>query len=106
MVRIVYIDHQGTRRDVDVKEGLSVMEGAVRHAIPGIEGDCGGACACATCHVYVDPGWYPKLAPPSPLERDMLDMAVERGAFSRLACQIEVTPALDGLTVRTPISQY
>ncbi|MEI9988838.1 MAG: 2Fe-2S iron-sulfur cluster-binding protein [Rhizomicrobium sp.] len=106
MVRVNFIDHQGTRREVDVKEGLSVMEGAVRHGIPGIEGDCGGACACATCHVYVDPQWYPKLAPPNPLERDMLDMAIKPGAFSRLACQIEVTPALDGLTVRTPISQY
>ena len=106
MVRVTFIDSAGTRREVDVKEGLSVMEGAVRHNIPGIDGDCGGACACATCHVYVDPAWIAKLTPPSQLEQNMLKMANEPNEFSRLACQIKMSPALDGLTVHTPISQY
>jgi ferredoxin, 2Fe-2S len=106
MVKIIYVDHHGTRREVDVKEGLSVMEGAVRHAIPGIEGDCGGAGACATCHVYVDPQWLSKLKAPNELERGMLKLAVAPDETSRLACQIEVTKALEGLTVRTPVSQY
>ena len=106
MVQIVYVDHEGTRREVDVKEGLSVMEGAVRHVIPGIEGDCGGAGACATCHVHVEPRWLDKLTPPNELERGMLEMAVEPDETSRLACQIEVTKELEGLTVHTPISQY
>ena len=106
MVKIIYVDHEGTRREVDVREGLSVMEGAVRHAIPGIEGDCGGAGACATCHVYVDPQWLPKLKPANELERGMLEMAVEPEPNSRLACQLIVTKELEGLTVRTPVSQY
>lgn len=106
MVRVTYVDHQGTRRPVDIPEGLSLMEGALRYHIPGIEGDCGGACACATCHVYVDPEWFPKLAPPSALEREMLKMAVSPNAFSRLACQIKAQTSLDGLVVTTPESQY
>jgi 2Fe-2S ferredoxin len=106
MVRINYISHDGTRREVDVNEGLSVMEGAVRHHIPGIDGDCGGACACGTCHVYVDPQWLPKLAPPNQLELNMLKMTVEPNPSSRLACQIKVTKELEGLVVTTPVSQY
>jgi 2Fe-2S ferredoxin len=106
MVRVNFIDSDGTLRVADVKEGLSVMEGAVRHNIPGIDGDCGGACACATCHVYVDPEWIAKLTPPSQLEQNMLKMAVDPNEFSRLACQIKMSPALDGLVVRTPVSQY
>jgi len=106
MVHVTYVEHNGTSRTVDVREGLSVMEGALRHDIPGIDGDCGGACACGTCHVYVDPAWTECLSPPNELERDMLKLVVEPNETSRLACQIEVTPELDGLTVRTPISQY
>ncbi|MGN6516833.1 MAG: 2Fe-2S iron-sulfur cluster-binding protein [Rhizomicrobium sp.] len=106
MVHITYVDHENTSRTVDVPEGLSVMEGALRYHIPGIEGDCGGACACATCHVYVEPEWLARLAPPSQLETNMLKMAVGPNAQSRLSCQIAVTPSLEGLTVRTPETQY
>lgn len=106
MSLITFVEYSGARRTVDIADGLSVMEGALRHHIPGIEGDCGGACACATCHVYVDPAWLPRLAPPSPLEKEMLKMAVEPNEQSRLSCQIKVSPALDGLIVNTPNSQY
>jgi len=106
MVQVTYIEHNGTRRTVDVPEGLSVMEGAQRHRIPGIDGDCGGAGACGTCHVYVDPAWIGRLKPPGVLEKDMLEMTVEPNEQSRLACQIELTPELDGLVVRTPEFQY
>jgi len=106
MVQIVFIDSEGRRRDAQVSEGLSLMEGALANRIPGIDGDCGGACACATCHVYVEPEWLARLEPPSELEINMLKMAVEPKPNSRLACQITATPALEGLTVRTPISQY
>lgn len=106
MTQVTFIEHDGTRRTVDIADGLSVMEGALRHHVPGIEGDCGGACACATCHVYVDPAWVGRLAPPNELEKAMLVMAVEPDETSRLCCQIKVTPALDGLVVRTPKSQY
>lgn len=106
MVHVTYIDYEGERRTIDVMEGLSVMEGALRHHIPGIDGDCGGACACATCHVYVEPEWIERLNPPTPLELEMLKMAVAPNQTSRLACQIKVSPALEGLTVRTPKFQY
>ncbi len=106
MPRVVYIEHSGERREVEVPAGLSVMEGAVNNLVPGIDGDCGGACACATCHVYVEPEWLDKLPPPSELESDMLDFAHAPTAQSRLSCQIKMTPELDGLTVRTPEQQY
>ncbi len=106
MPRVVYIEHSGARHEVDVPIGLSVMEGAVNNLIPGVEGDCGGACACATCHVYVETEWIEKLAPPSELESDMLDFAHAPNAQSRLSCQIKMTPELEGLTVRMPEQQY
>ena len=106
MAKVTYLEHDGTEHAVDVPDGLSVMEGAVRYTIPGIDGDCGGACACATCHVYVGEGWFEKLTPMNELERDMLDFAFDVKENSRLACQIRVTPALDGLVVRTPARQY
>ena len=106
MAKVTYIEHDGTEHAVDVPDGLSVMEGAVRYTIPGIDGDCGGACACATCHVYVGEGWFEKLTPMNELERDMLDFAFDVKENSRLACQIRVSPALDGLIVRTPARQY
>jgi ferredoxin, 2Fe-2S len=105
MTRITYIEHGGTEHSVDVPDGLSVMEGAVRYTVPGIDGDCGGACACATCHVYVEDGWT-RLQPMKELERDMLDFAFDVKDNSRLACQIRVSPALEGLIVRTPARQY
>ena len=106
MPKIKFIDHDGKERDVDVAEGLSVMEGAVKNLVPGIDADCGGACACATCHVYVDEAWLGKLDPKSDMEETMLDFAQELKPNSRLSCQIKVTPELDGLTVHTPKSQH
>jgi 2Fe-2S ferredoxin len=106
MPKIVYIEHDGTEHSIDVKLGLSVMEGAVNSNVPGIDADCGGACACATCHVYVDPSWYGKLPAPDAQERSMLDFAVEPGSTSRLSCQIKVTASLSGLIVRMPKSQH
>ena len=106
MPKIRYVDHDGKEREVEVAEGLSVMEGAVKNLVPGIDADCGGACACATCHVYVDEAWLSKLDPKSDMEETMLDFAQELQPNSRLSCQIKVTPELDGLTVKTPKSQH
>jgi 2Fe-2S ferredoxin len=105
-VQITYIEDNGTRRTVDVPENLSVMEGAIRHSIPGIEGDCGGNGACGTCHVYVAPEWLHRLPPMDELERAMLDFVVDPHRNSRLACQIVLTPELEGLVVRTPERQF
>lgn len=105
MANITYVQHDGTEQTVDVKNGLSVMEGAIKNDIEGIDADCGGACACATCHVYVDEAWLPKLGRPNPMEGSMLDFAENREANSRLSCQIKVNDELDGLIVRLPESQ-
>jgi 2Fe-2S ferredoxin len=105
MPKITYIEFSGKEHVVDVPEGLTVMEGAVKNAIPGIDADCGGACACSTCHVYVDPSWFPKLPKKEPMEEDMLDFAYQPQETSRLTCQIKVTAALDGLVVRMPEKQ-
>lgn len=105
MVKITYIDVGGTARTVDAEVGATVMETAIRNAVPGIEAECGGACACSTCHVYVDEAWREKLGEPSPMEEDMLDFAYEVRPTSRLSCQIRVTDALDGLVVTTPERQ-
>ncbi|HWF75543.1 MAG TPA: 2Fe-2S iron-sulfur cluster-binding protein [Caulobacteraceae bacterium] len=104
--RITYILKDGTRREVAVPYGYSVMEGARRHGIPGIEGDCGGACACATCHVYLEDGWADRLPLADELERGMLDFAFDVKTTSRLSCQIKVDDAVDGLVVRIPERQY
>ncbi len=106
MPKITYIEHNGKEHQIDVAEGLSVMEGAVKHAVPGIDADCGGACACATCHVYVGPAWADKTGKASSMEESMLDFASDVGPNSRLSCQIKVTAALDGLVVRMPKSQH
>jgi 2Fe-2S ferredoxin len=105
MPRITYIEHNGTEHTVDVAVGLTVMEGAVNNNITGIEADCGGACACSTCHVYVDPDWVEKLPAREDMEEDMLDFAYEPNERSRLTCQIQVTAELDGLVVRMPEKQ-
>ncbi|MCW5724246.1 MAG: 2Fe-2S iron-sulfur cluster binding domain-containing protein [Maricaulaceae bacterium] len=102
MVKITYIEHDGTEHVVDAPEGLSVMEGAVRNMVPGIDADCGGACACATCHVFVDPAWTEKTGERSAMEESMLDFAEGVQETSRLSCQIKVTKDLDGLVVRMP----
>ena len=105
MAKITYIEFNGKEHVVDVKNGLSVMEGAVKNNIPGIDADCGGACACATCHVFVDEAWTGIVGPPSADEEDMLDSAFEVKPNSRLSCQIKVTDELDGLIVHTPSYQ-
>ena len=105
MPRILFTDHEGTTRPVDAKTGQSVMEAAVANMIPGIDADCGGACACATCHVYVGEAWTSKLKPRDDMEESMLDFAEEVRETSRLSCQILMTDALDGLEVETPQSQ-
>ncbi|MDX2236712.1 MAG: 2Fe-2S iron-sulfur cluster-binding protein [Hyphomonadaceae bacterium] len=106
MAKITYIEHSGKTHVVDVPNGQSVMEGAVKNAVPGIDADCGGACACATCHVYVDEAWIGKTGDKSTMEESMLDFASETLPTSRLSCQIKVTDALDGLVVRLPQSQH
>ena len=105
MVQITFTDHKGKARNVDAEPGSTVMETAIKHGIPGIEAECGGACACATCHVYIDDAWREKVGEPSPMEEDMLDFAFEVKPNSRLTCQIKVREDLDGLTVRTPERQ-
>ena len=105
MAKITYIENGGTEHHVDVPTGLSVMDGARRFTIPGIDGDCGGACACATCHVYVDDEWTEIVGEPEAMEEDMLDFAFEVKPNSRLSCQIKVRDALDGLIMRVPSRQ-
>jgi 2Fe-2S ferredoxin len=106
MAKITYIEHTGKQHVVEVKNGLSVMEGAVKNLIPGIDADCGGACACATCHVYVAEPYLAKLEPMQEMEKTMLDFAEKVKSNSRLSCQIKVSDALDGLSVTMPESQH
>ncbi len=106
MAKITYIEFDGREHVVEVRNGLSVMEGAIRNNIPGIDADCGGACACATCHVYVEEAWGDKTGQASAMEESMLDFAEEVQPNSRLSCQIRVSDALDGLVVRMPQSQH
>src|SRR5436190_13167627 len=105
MAKITYIEHDGTEHVIDVKNGLTVMEGAIKNNIPGIDADCGGACACATCHCYVDEAWREATGEASAMEESMLDFADNVEPNSRLSCQIRVTADLDGLIVRLPESQ-
>jgi len=106
MPKVTYVEHDGKTHTVEVSSGMSVMEGAVKHAVPGIDADCGGACACATCHVYVDAEWAEKTGKPSSMEESMLDFANDVQPTSRLSCQIRISAALDGLVVRMPPSQH
>ena len=105
MAKITYIEHTGKNHTIDVTNGLSVMEGAVQNNIPGIDADCGGSMACATCHVYVKEEWFNKLPKKEDGEEDMLDMAFEPKKISRLSCQILVSDELDGLIVSLPEKQ-
>lgn len=106
MARITYIEHNGTRHEVEVKPGMTVMEGARDNGVPGIDADCGGACACSTCHVYVDRDWLDRVPAKEAMEADMLDFAYQTDPeTSRLTCQIKVTPDLDGLVVHIPEKQ-
>ena len=105
MPKITYIEHNGKSHTLDVENGLTVMEGAIQNNIPGIDADCGGGCACATCHVYVDEKWSAKIPKKESAEQDMLDVAFEPNKFSRLSCQISITDELDGLVVKMPSKQ-
>ena len=105
MTKITYKDHQGNSTTINVDNGLSVMEGAIQNEIPGIEADCGGSMACATCHVYVKDEWFNKISKAEDAEVDMIDMAYEPKKNSRLSCQIIVTDELEGLEVTTPENQ-
>ena len=106
MARITFIQHDGTERVVEAEPGMTVMEAAVKNSIPGIAAECGGACACATCHVYVDEAWREATGSPEQMEEDMLDFAFDvRADEPALSCQIKVTDALDGLVVRIPEKQ-
>jgi ferredoxin, 2Fe-2S len=105
MAKITYIEHSGKRYDVDAEPGFTVMETAIRNGVPGITAECGGACACATCHVYIDDAWVDKTGNPSEMEEDMLDFAFDVRSTSRLSCQIKVRPELDGLVVHVPEKQ-
>ena len=106
MAKITYVEHGGKEHIVNVANGRTVMEGARDNGIPGIEADCGGACACSTCHVYVDDAWVEKLPAKDGMEADMLDFAYEPDEVkSRLTCQLKVTDALDGLRVQMPEKQ-
>ena len=106
MAKITYIDHDGTERVVEAQNGETVMEAAIKNSIPGIDADCGGACACATCHVYVDQAFMDKVGGQEEMEKSMLDFAENVQENSRLSCQITVSEDLDGLKVTTPESQH
>ena len=106
MVKITFVDHDGTARDVEAKEGETVMEAAIKNSIPGIDADCGGACACATCHVYVDEAFMEEVGGPEDMEQSMLDFAESVQPNSRLSCQITIRADLEGLKVSTPESQH
>jgi len=105
MPKITYIEHNGTSHQIDVANGLTVMEGAVQNNIPGIDADCGGSMACATCHVYVKEDWFNRLPKKENGEEDMIDMAYEPNKFSRLSCQITVSDEIEGLVVKLPKKQ-
>ena len=105
MAKITFIDSEGTARTVDGEVGSTVMETAIKNGVPEIEAECGGACACSTCHLYIDEAWMEKVGEPSPMEADMLDFAFEVKPNSRLSCQIKVTEELDGLVATTPSRQ-
>ncbi len=105
MAKITFIGFDGTKYDVDAEDGSTVMEAAIKNGVPGIEAECGGACACATCHVYVDDNWSAKSGEPEPMEEDMLDFAYDVRPTSRLSCQIRVSDELDGLIVTVPDRQ-
>ncbi|MCO6385730.1 2Fe-2S iron-sulfur cluster-binding protein [Aliihoeflea sp. 40Bstr573] len=105
MTKLTFVAFDGTRFDVEAENGSTVMENAIKAGVPGIEAECGGACACATCHVYVDEEWSPAVGEPQAMEEDMLDFAYDVRPTSRLSCQIRVSDALDGLTVHIPERQ-
>lgn len=106
MPTIIYIEANGTEHEVDVPVGTSLMQGAVNHLVPGIEGDCGGLCACGTCHVYLSEDWRSRCGEADELEQGMLEFAYDVNDSSRLSCQIDVTEDMEGMRVRMPARQY
>ena len=106
MAKIKYIEFNGTEHEADVANGLSVMEGAIQNKIPGIDADCGGSCACATCHIFVNPEWISKVGERREMENSMLEFSDDQKANSRLACQIQISEEHEGLTVEIPEAQY
>lgn len=106
MLEVIFIEHNGTRHSISAEPGSSLMHAAIDHGVPGIDADCGGNCACATCHVYVDDAWLAKTGAMHETEDGMLSMSTERKPNSRLSCQIELNESLDGLVVSTPEFQY
>ncbi len=106
MIKILFVEHDGNEHPVEVEAGSSVMLAAVTNGVPGIDADCGGACSCATCHVYVNEEWVDKLEEISPMEEAMLSLSSDRKGNSRLSCQIKVTEEIDGLVVQTPEFQF
>ena len=106
MTRINFITAEGESLQLEAQDGMSVMELAVAHNVPGIDADCGGACACATCHVYIDQAWVDKLPAKSDLEIKMLEFATSVSPQSRLSCRLSIEPAMDGLLMTVPASQY
>lgn len=105
MVKVTYVQPDGDRRTLELAVGISVMQGAIAEGLPGIDADCGGACACATCHVKIDAEWSALAGPPNAIEAEMLDSAPNVDTRSRLSCQIKLTTELDGLVVHVPASQ-
>src|SRR5688572_1211944 len=106
MPKLIFVDHDGTERMIESPVDRSLMEAAINAGVPGVDADCGGACACATCHIYVDDAWLGMLEGPSDMEESMLECVSDPAPNSRLSCQIRVTDALDGLRVSTPRSQH
>lgn len=106
MPTIIYIDHTDARYEIDVPLGKTIMEGAVENGVPGVDADCGGSCSCATCHVYIEPGYEHLLPPKTDLEEEMLDLAAHVRENSRLSCRLMVADHMAGLVVRTPESQF
>ena len=106
MARITYVEWNGTRHEIEVRPGMTVMEGARDNGVPGIDADCGGECACATCHVYVDEAWLARCGTAGEQEASMLSFAATAEPNSRLSCQITMSPELDGLVVRLPEAQH
>ena len=106
MPKVIFIDYEGSQQSVDAQVGQSLMEAAVDNDVAGIDADCGGACACATCHVYIDQDWVAKVGQPEDIEAEMLSVAEEVQENSRLSCQVMLTEEMDGIIVTTPESQY
>tara|TARA_B100000401_G_scaffold85814_1_gene54497 strand:- start:1301 stop:1621 length:321 start_codon:yes stop_codon:yes gene_type:complete len=106
MVKITFIEFDKTEHTIDADEGMSLMEVALQNGVPGIDADCGGACACATCHVYVDKSWVEKTGEAEQMEQDMLDFAFDVNEQSRLSCQVKVTDDLDGIIINLPEKQF